>query len=106
MLVLLDHNIPRPLAARLPGDQVDTTEQNGWSTLDNGFLLNEAEAAGYEAFITGDKNIPFQQNLSDRSIRIIILSQKAWPVVARNTNSISQALHNSDAPAITFLELR
>ena len=106
MLVVLDHNIPKPLVAHLPGDQVHTTEQNGWSTLDNGFLLDEAETAGYEAFITGDKNIPFQQNLSTRNIRIIILSQKARPVVARNTGSISQAIHDSNAPPITFLELR
>ena len=106
MLVLLHQNIPRPLADHLPGDQVHTTDRNGWSTLDNGLLLNEAEAAGYEAFITGDKNIPFQQNLSTRNIRIIIPSQKAWPEVARNTSSISQAIHDSEGPPITFLELR
>ena len=105
MLVLLDHNISRPLVGRLPGDLVHTAGRNGWSTLVNGLLLDQAEAAGYEAFTTGDKSIPFQQNLSARNIRIVILSQKAWPVVARNTSLISEALHDSDAPPVVFLEL-
>lgn len=105
MRVLLDHNVPRPLISRLPGHEVHAARDNGWSELDNGELLDQAENAGYEAFITGDKNIPDQQNLSGRTIRIVILSQKAWPVVARNIEAIEQALNDAETPRLAHLEL-
>jgi hypothetical protein len=36
--------------------------------LENGELLNKAEAAGFEAPVTTDKNLSYQQNLADRKI--------------------------------------
>jgi hypothetical protein len=36
----------------------------GWLGTVNGELLQRAEAAGFEAFVTADRNLEFQQNLS------------------------------------------
>jgi hypothetical protein len=41
--------------------------------LKNGRLLEVAEAAGFDVLITADQSIPEQQNLSERSISILIL---------------------------------
>jgi len=40
--------------------------------LDNGELLTEAEAAGFEVLITTDKNLPYQQNLAGRNIAVVV----------------------------------
>lgn len=52
---------------------METTAQNGWAELNNGNLLDAAEAAGFEVFLTVDGNLSYQQNLSGRSIRLVVL---------------------------------
>jgi predicted nuclease of predicted toxin-antitoxin system len=70
--VLLDGNLPRTFAALLPGHRVDTVHQRRWSDLDDGLLLEAAEPE-YDAFITADQNLQYQQNLRDRRIRVVVL---------------------------------
>jgi predicted nuclease of predicted toxin-antitoxin system len=70
--VLLDGNLPRNFAALLPGHRVDTIHQRHWSDLDDGPLLNAAEGE-YDAFITADQNLRYQQNLRGRRLRIVVL---------------------------------
>ena len=72
MRVLLDGNLPRTLAALLPGHRVETIHQRRWSDLDDGPLLAAAEGE-YDAFLTMDQNLRFQQNLRGRSPRIVVL---------------------------------
>jgi hypothetical protein len=45
----------------------------GWSRLANGELLQAAEQDGFDVFITGDKNLSYQQNLKGRKLSIVIL---------------------------------
>jgi hypothetical protein len=52
MLVLFDNGTPRTLARTLRGRE----------KLENGELLNEAEAAGFKVLVTTDKNLRYQQN--------------------------------------------
>lgn len=44
MRVLLDGNVPRAFGTLLPGHRVDTVHQRRWSDLDDGPLLDAAEA--------------------------------------------------------------
>jgi hypothetical protein len=60
-------------------------------------LLAEAEAAGYELFITADKNIQYQQNLKSRKIAIIILGNAQWPVLRQHVERVVVAV-NAAAP--------
>ena len=62
MKLLLDESLPRPLADLLPGHDVRTVVQSGWSSLSNGELLRKA-ATEFDALVTADQNIEFQQNL-------------------------------------------
>lgn len=39
-------------------------------------LLTEAEAAGFEAVLTTDRNLRYQQNLAGRNIAIVVSSQR------------------------------
>lgn len=73
MRLLLDGNLPRAFGTLLPGHRVETVHQRRWSDLDDGPLLRAAEEAGFDALLTMDQSIRFQQNLRGRALRIVIL---------------------------------
>jgi predicted nuclease of predicted toxin-antitoxin system len=72
MRVLLDSNLPSAFAALLPGHRTETTHARGWSDLDDGPLLDAAELE-YDAFVTMDQSLRFQQNLRGRRLRIVVV---------------------------------
>lgn len=72
MRILLDSNLPRAFATLLPGHHTTTTHQRRWSDLDDGPLLDAAEVE-YDAFVTMDQNLRFQQNLRGRRLRIVVI---------------------------------
>lgn len=74
MLILFDHGTPRGIARFLPGHTVTRARERGWDTLSNGDLLAEAERAGFDVFLTADKNIRYQQNLSGPKIAVVVPS--------------------------------
>ena len=49
----------------------------GWfQELKNGRLIQEAESAGYSAFITADQGISNQQNLLGRGIAVLVIRSR------------------------------
>jgi predicted nuclease of predicted toxin-antitoxin system len=92
MRVILDHNVPAPLRQHLQSHDVTEAIEQGWDRLRNGELLTAAEAAGFEVFVTSDKNIRYQQNLIGRKIAIVVLGQGQWPLVKHRTAQIAAAV--------------
>ena len=74
MKVLIDHCIDWRLKRFLPGHAVQTAKEMGWGTLRNSLLLDQAQAAGFESFLTVDRGFRHQQNLAGRSIAVILIS--------------------------------
>lgn len=72
MRLLLDESVPAKLRRSLHGHSVRTVGEMGWSGVKNGALLALA-AMEFDAFITVDKNLPYQQNLSDLPIALVVL---------------------------------
>ena len=72
MRLLLDESLPRPLTDLLVGHDVHTVIQMGWTSLGNGALLRQA-AAQFDALLTADQNIEFQQNLTTLPMAIVVL---------------------------------
>ena len=58
-----------------------TSRQMGWDRLVNGDLLKAAELAGFEMLVTGDRNLEYQQDLTQRTIAIVVLTRNNWPLV-------------------------
>lgn len=74
MKVLLDENLPIKLKNSITSThEVYTVHEMNWSGTKNGELLDLMASNNFEVFITGDKNIKFQQNLSSYQLTIIIL---------------------------------
>ena len=77
MRVLLDENIPRKLRQLFEtGVEVVTVGYLGWNGKKNGELLRIAQNE-FDAFITMDKGIPHQQNLSNLKIGIVLLKARS-----------------------------
>jgi len=84
---------PRGIARFLPGHIVIRARDRGWDALSNGELLAEAERAGFDVFLTADKNIRYQQNLAARKIGIVVLSTPQWPLVRLHVEKIATAVN-------------
>lgn len=72
MRLLLDECVPARLAKALPSHQVSTVVLQGWSGFKNGKLLALA-AKNFDAFITVDKNLPYQQNTTSLPVSVLVL---------------------------------
>lgn len=105
MLILFDHGTPAPLAPLLSDHTVKKTKDLGWDTLTNGELLRAAEVAGFEIFLTTDKNIRYQQNLAERTIAIVVLGNSRWPVVKRFVNRVVAALEGAKRAGYIEVEI-
>jgi hypothetical protein len=60
--VLLDECVDRGLAREIVGHEVRTARDMGWRSIKNGELLRLASER-FDAFVTVDRNLAFQQNL-------------------------------------------
>jgi len=76
MRVLLDECLPRRLKKSLVGHEVQTVPEAGWAGKKNGELLSLL-AGKFEAFITIDKNLVYQQNLERVPCAVIVLSARS-----------------------------
>ena len=57
-----------------PGFKAFSVAHRGWSSTKNGALLQLAHENGFEAFMTADQSIHYQQNLSRSLVRIVIFA--------------------------------
>ncbi len=98
MLVLFDNVTPRTLARYLIDHHAVTeTHARGWDQLENRELLTVAETAGFEALVTTDRNMGYQQSLSGRMIAVVVLGQGRWTIIKRYIAEIVAAV-NAAAP--------
>jgi predicted nuclease of predicted toxin-antitoxin system len=92
MRILLDQNAPRRLRDHLPGHDVFSARQMGWSALENGELIAAAQATGFHVIITADQNIRYQQNLSGRRIALVVLNTNHWNVIREKIDRVRDAV--------------
>ncbi len=74
----------------------------GWAGIKNGKLLRLAEGQ-FDVMISTDKNLPYQQNLSGKSLAVIILPSNKVPIIVQLVPALEQALQIVQAG--TFLEI-
>jgi hypothetical protein len=77
MKILLDENLPHQIRLELPGHEVFTAAYMKWDGIENGELLRLAAAAGFDALITNDRGLEYQQNLGSLPVTVIVVLAKA-----------------------------
>jgi hypothetical protein len=74
--VFLDECIDRRFAKLLPGHDVKTAQQMGWTGVKNGTLLGLV-ATQFDVFVTVDRNLSYQQDLSHVDVAVLVLRSKS-----------------------------
>ena len=92
MRILFDQGAPAPLRRALTGHTVSTVYERGWTELDNGSLLQVAEA-DFDALITTDKNLRYQQDLTRRRLAILVLPTTSWPKIQAHEAQVVAAVN-------------
>ena len=101
MRIVLDENLPRPLARIFgPGHQVATVQELGLTGTANGTLLARLEG-NYDVFVTADKNLRYQQNLAGRSLAIVELPTNRFPVLKTMVAEIASAVSSATPGSYT-----
>jgi predicted nuclease of predicted toxin-antitoxin system len=77
MRILIDECIDERLRNHLPDQDCQTVRYTGLAGLKNGDLLTAAESAEFDAFLTLDQGIEYQQNLIGRKIAIVVFRAKS-----------------------------
>jgi predicted nuclease of predicted toxin-antitoxin system len=78
--ILLDECLDWRLRYELAGHEVQTVQEAGWSGKKNGELLRVATGK-FDVFVTGDRNLSFQQNVPNLSIAVIVLEAESIRLV-------------------------
>jgi hypothetical protein len=105
MRILFDHGTPAPLQSFLTGHTVRETKAQGWDTFKNGDLLTAAEAAGFDVLITTDKNMRYQQNLTSRTIAIVVLGHAQRPVLRLHVARVAAAVNAATPGSVTDVDV-
>ena len=72
MRLLLDECVPKRLRRELPGHDARTVQDLGWAGIKNGALLRLANGQ-FDALVTVDQGVEYQQNLSGLSISVVVM---------------------------------
>ena len=72
MRILIDECLDWRLCRSLTGHDCSSVQKMGWSGLMNGALLEKAEQE-FDVFLTGARNLTFQQTLSRFDLAVVIL---------------------------------
>jgi hypothetical protein len=86
---LFDECVPLPLRDFFTNSEVKTAQEIGWGRLKNGQLLRKAEGI-FNAFITSDQNLKYQQNLIGRQLAILQLPTNHWPTLQPHGAAIAE----------------
>ena len=104
MRIILDEGVPKEVVRSLSGHDVTTVSDVGWASVKNGKLLGLIETAGFNAFITCDKNLQFQQPLHSRPFAILLLSTNHWDTLERHVIAIADALEEANPGVVTEVD--
>jgi hypothetical protein len=71
--ILLDECVPRPLLRAFVGLDVAHVIDLGWAGRKNGRLLASMRESGFDALVTVDRNLEFQQHLPAAGIVVVAM---------------------------------
>ena len=102
MKIIFDENIPYPLKQFFPSDEVATVQLQGWAGFKNGELVGLIDQR-FDVFLIADKNLRYQQNLSERRIGIVELPTNRWPLLKVMVGRIVTAVHSATPGSYTIV---
>ncbi|MEO7488578.1 MAG: hypothetical protein ABIU77_15820 [Ferruginibacter sp.] len=71
---MLDENLPKRLKLDFPEHEIYTVRDQNWNGIKNGELLLLLIDNNFDALLTFDKNLQYQQNFLKYTITVFVLS--------------------------------
>lgn len=106
MKILLDENLPRKLKSDFgSGFEVSTVRDMGWLGKKNGELMGLMTFNGFDAFITVDRNLQYQQNLEKFNVTVFVLiaPDNRRPTLQTLVDKIKTRIKNNDYDKLTII---
>ena len=76
MRILIDECLDWRLSRALTGHDAISVQKMGWAGVKNRKLLTLAVQNQFDVFLTADRNLAFQQNITQFAIAIVVLEPK------------------------------
>ena len=92
MRILIDECPPRQLKGWLGVPEALTVQEQGWANVKNGKLLRAANDAGFDVFVTADKNMYYQQNFDGQRISAVVVPSNRKSQVQKYVPALLQSL--------------
>jgi hypothetical protein len=73
MKLLLDENLPHQMRSAITGHEVFTVAFMGWSGVENGELLELASRNGFDALISNDRGLEYEQNHDRLPLAVVVV---------------------------------
>lgn len=73
--------------------------------LENGEMIRRAEEEGYEVIVTTDKNMRYQQNLTQSKLAIVVLKHPAWWRVRHRVGEVQAAVERVEPGQVLEVEI-
>lgn len=105
MKILFDHCTPRPLRQFLPGHNVTTADQYGWSRIRNGDLLDAANRNDFDIFITTDQGMEAKQEFQDRRFGTIIITDTNFKRIKHHIPALLAAVREVQPGTIEHVKV-
>ena len=103
--ILFDQCVPVPLRDALVAvGIVETAYERGWATLKNGDLV-EMASLNFDVLVTTDKNLRYQQNLTNRKISIVVLGNSTWRFVRLHLDRVILAVDLAGAGSFAEVDI-
>lgn len=106
MRLLIDECLPKQLKGWLSGKHdASTVYEMGWDGVKNGKLLRLADAAGFDVFVTADKNMHYQQNFDGLTISAVVIPSNFKPFVQKSVPALLQSIHHVQSGQKVVMDL-
>lgn len=104
MRIFVDECVDWRLARDIVGHEVKTAYEMGWASLKNGELLSLVSKQ-FDALVTVDRNLSYQQNLPIFDIAVVVLRSKSNRLVdlQRLVPDLLASLATSKRGAVTYV---
>jgi uncharacterized protein DUF5615 len=105
MKLLLDENLPKKLKFDFEEYEVYTIREKGWNGIKNGQLLQLLIENKFDALLTFDKNLQYQQNFAKYSMTVFVLSApiNTYFVLTQLTPKIKKYIFAGSMPKGTVI---
>jgi hypothetical protein len=101
--VLFVKNVPYPIRIYPAHHEIRTVAEQGWNRLTNADLFKAAEAERFDVMVTADQNIPYQQNLKNRVIAVVVLGTNQLALLEEDPSKIVRAVDGIGVGSVEFV---